>query len=109
MLKALERYRIHLKLPPLPSIDDEMPLIPKHKNRTTGITSTRQIRVIVQKCYDRTVESLLKDEKKEEANEMRRATVHWLRHTGISEDIKSCLLYTSCGLFIARPWLPSNL
>ncbi len=37
MLKALERYRIHLKLPPLPSIDDEMPLIPKHKNRTTGI------------------------------------------------------------------------
>ena len=89
MLKALERYRIHLKLPPLPSIDDEMPLIPKHKNRTTGITSTRQIRVIVQKCYDRTIESLLKDEKIEEANEMRHATVHWLRHTGISEDIKS--------------------
>jgi hypothetical protein len=82
MLKALERYRIHLKLPPLPSIDDEMPLIPKHKNRTTGITSTRQIRVIVQKCYDRTIESLLKDEKIEEANEMRHATVHWLRHTG---------------------------
>ena len=45
--------------------------------------------MIVQKCYDRTIESLLKDKKIEEANEMRRATVHWLRHTGISEDIKS--------------------
>ncbi len=89
MLKALERYRIHLKLPPLPSRDDEMPLILKHNNCNTGITSTRQIRGIVQKCFDRTINSLLKDGKTEDANEVKHATVHWLRHTGISEDIKS--------------------
>ena len=89
MLNALQRYRIHLGLIPLPSLDDESPLIPKYKNGNTGITSTRQIRGIVQKCYDRTINSLLKDGKIEDANELKHATVHWLRHTGISEDIKS--------------------
>jgi hypothetical protein len=89
MLNALKRYRIHLGLPPLPSIDDESPLIPKYKNNNAGIKSTRQIRGIVQKCYDRTISSLLKDGKIDDANELKHATVHWLRHTGISEDIKS--------------------
>ena len=89
MLNALQRYRIHLGLTPLPSLDDESPLIPKYKNSNAGITSTRQIRLIVQKCYDRTINSLLKDGKTVDANELKHATVHWLRHTGISEDIKS--------------------
>jgi site-specific recombinase XerD len=89
MLKALKRYRTHLGLPPLPSVDDESPLIPKYKNGNSGIASTRQIRGIVQKCYDRTISSLLKDGKTDDANELKHATVHWLRHTGISEDIKS--------------------
>lgn len=89
MLSALKRYRIHLGLSPLPSIDDESPLIYKYKHINTGIKSTRQIRGIVQKCYDRTISSLLKDGKTEDANELKHATVHWLRHTGISEDIKS--------------------
>ena len=103
MLKALERYRIHLGLSPLPSSDEETPLILKYKKGSGGITSTRQIRGIVQECFDRTVNALLKAGKTEDANEVKHATVHWLRHTGISEDIKSgrprehvrCLLYTS--------------
>ncbi len=89
MLKALERYRLHLGLSPLPSADEETPLILKYRKGSGGITSTRQIRGIVQECFNRTVESLLKQGKAGEANEVKHATVHWLRHTGISEDIKS--------------------
>ncbi|MBF0510800.1 MAG: tyrosine-type recombinase/integrase [Candidatus Omnitrophica bacterium] len=89
MLDALKRYRTHLGLSPLPSIDDDSPLIFKYRKGHGGITSTRQIRGIVQECFDRTVNILLKEGKEEDAHELRHATVHWLRHTGISEDIKS--------------------
>jgi integrase len=88
MLEALKRYRVHLGLPPLPSPDDEEPLIGKYRKGSGGITSTRQIRMIVQECFDRTVSSLQKEGKSDDANEVKHATVHWLRHTGISEDIK---------------------
>jgi len=88
MLEALKRYRIHLGLSDLPSADEDTPLITKHKNGFGGITSTRWIRKIVQDCFDRTVATLLKAGNADDANEVKRATVHWLRHTGISEDIK---------------------
>ena len=31
---------------------------------------------------------MLKDNKKSDAAELKIATVHWLRHTGISDDVK---------------------
>ena len=89
MLKALERYRIHLGSHPLPSSDEETPLIPKYRNGSGGITSARQLGELFRNAYDRTINTLLKDGKIEDANEVKHATVHWLRHTGISEDIKS--------------------
>ena len=87
MLGALKRYRHSRGLPALPAPGEATPLI--HKTRGTGgITSTRQIRAIVQACFDRAREKMRSDGFVEDADRLAAATVHWLRHTGISEDVK---------------------
>jgi site-specific recombinase XerD len=87
MLEALKRYRRSRGLPALPSPGEPSPLI--HKTRGKGgITSTRQIRGIVQKCFDQAAEKMRSEGFSEEAERLGDATVHWLRHTGISEDVK---------------------
>lgn len=87
MLQALRRFRTHLGLTPLPLPGDPMPLIPKVRGKG-GISSTRQIRFIVQSCFDLAVDRLRAQGEPEEADALEVATVHWLRHTGISEDVK---------------------
>lgn len=87
MLKALKRYRRYLGLPVLPSRGEKTPLISK-SGSNAPIGSTRQIRSIVQSCFDAAFERMVEDGLKEEAMELKTATVHWLRHTGISEDVK---------------------
>lgn len=87
MLEALKDYRSYLGYTPLPSPDDKNPLIPRTRGKG-GITSTNFIRRLVQKCFDAAVEKLKVNGKEEDANMLRSATVHWLRHTGISEDVK---------------------
>jgi site-specific recombinase XerD len=87
MLEALKRYRVSLELPALPSAGESVPLLLKNKG-VGAITSTRQIRMIVQDCFDRAVTRMEKDNLKEDAEQLKAATVHWLRHTGISEDVK---------------------
>lgn len=87
MLEALKRYRLSRGLSSLPGPGEPSPLI--HKTRGTGgITSTRQIRLIVQACFDRAAENMRKEGRAEDAERLGTATVHWLRHTGISEDVK---------------------
>jgi len=87
MLVALRRYRESRGLAGLPSPGEQTPLV--HKTRGQGgITSTRQIRGIVQLCFDQAVLKLQQDNHIEEAQQLGAATVHWLRHTGISEDVK---------------------
>jgi len=51
------------------------------------MTSDRPIRALVQQCFDEAVIRLKKEDKQEEALTLEQATVHWLRHTGISDDI----------------------
>ncbi len=87
MLKALKRYRKHLGLTALPAPDDKGPLIPKNLGRGP-VTSTRQIRSIVQECFDAAYQQMRSDGLEDDAAELKSATVHWLRHTGISEDVK---------------------
>ena len=88
MLVALKRYRCSRGLPPLPSPGESTPLV--HKTRGKGgITSTRQIRGIVQDCFTRAAQKMKNDGFSEDAERLETATVHWLRHTGISEDVKS--------------------
>jgi len=87
ILEALKRWRKYLNLTLLPSPSDSSPLLP----RMTGkgpLTHTGPIRAIVQECFDRAVAQLKLDNHMEEAENLMEATVHWLRHTGISDDVK---------------------
>lgn len=87
MLTALRRYRRSLELSDLPAPGETVPLFMKNKGRG-AISSTRQIRAIVQQCFDTAIARMEQDGLKDEVNELRAATVHWLRHTGISDDVK---------------------
>lgn len=87
MLKALKRWRSYLDLSSLPTPNDHNPLLPKQIGKGP-MTSTRAIRTIVQTCFDDAIKQLNKDKLHDEAEILRTATVHWLRHTGISDDIK---------------------
>ena len=87
MLEALKRYRRSRDLPPLPAPGESTPLIRRNRGGG-GVTSTRQIRRIVQQCFDRAAAGMRAEGFEEEADRLAEATVHWLRHTGISEDVK---------------------
>ncbi len=87
ILAALKRWRKHLHLSLLPSPADASPLLPKTKG-SGPIQSMNYIRKIVQFCFDQAIEQLNKDGFSEEAETLNEATVHWLRHTGISDDVK---------------------
>ena len=87
MLVALKRYRKFLGLSALPPTDDQTPLIPKVLG-AGPVTSTRHIRTVVQQCFDAAYARMKQDGLEEDAADLKAATVHWLRHTGISEDVK---------------------
>jgi site-specific recombinase XerD len=87
MLNALKEYRKSLKLTPLPSPNEKTPLFTSQQ-ANQPLRNTRYIRVLVQACFDRACERLIADNQKEEADQLANATVHWLRHTGISDDVK---------------------
>lgn len=86
LLNALKRYRQSLDLPPLPSREEQTPLLPKMKGKK-GL-GARQIRNIVQTVFDRAIQMLQTQGKTDEANDLATATVHWLRHTAISTDVR---------------------
>ncbi len=86
MLLALKRYRMNMGLTPFPSLNDSIPLLPKEKGKG-AITSTRHIRRLIQLCFDHAIAALRTDGFSTEADSFESATVHWLRHTGISDDI----------------------
>lgn len=87
MLKALQRYRRSLGLGELPPPGDSSALIPKFQG-VGPISDTRHLRRIVQYCFDQTIERLKQDGFEQDAEMLAAATVHWLRHTGISDDVK---------------------
>lgn len=87
MLEALKRYRTSLNFPPLPHLGENTPLLPKLRG-AGPIESTRQIRSIVQDCFDLAIERLHAEGLAHESEQLKAATVHWLRHTGISDDVK---------------------
>jgi len=87
MIDALKRWRKHLGLSSLPTPADQTPLLPKSYGYGP-ISNTSYIRKIVQGCFDQASNRLINDGLHEEAESLNEATVHWLRHTGISEDVK---------------------
>ena len=86
MLASLKRYRLSLGLTALPSPQENTPLVSKSRGHG-GISSTRQVRRIVQVCFDYAANKLAVDGHGEESDFLRAATVHWMRHTGISRDV----------------------
>lgn len=89
MLKALKHYRTtYLGISPYPSLEETTPLVCFANNVDRPITSMRPIRVLVQRCFDQAADKLEANGDKYEADTLRSATVHWLRHTGISDDVK---------------------
>ena len=87
MLNALKRYRTSLGLTTLPAPAETTPLIANSRTKQ-AIKSTRNIRMIVQHCFDQSLARMNNDGFTEEAELLLAATVHWLRHTGISDDVK---------------------
>jgi len=53
-----------------------------------GMSLVPHVRTIIQRCFDKSYDRMKNDELEEDAAELRAATVHWLRHTGISEDVQ---------------------
>lgn len=89
MLAALIHYRTtYLHLTPYPLLAEPTPLIGHLKNPQRSITSTRPIRKLIQTCFDEAADAMAEKGHQYEADLLRAATVHWLRHTGISEDVK---------------------
>jgi site-specific recombinase XerD len=85
VLKALIRYRTARQLlPALPIAGDHTPLVTR-LNSHQAVTSTRQIRNIIQTCFEDAIAALKAQNQPTDALEA--ATVHWLRHTGISDDV----------------------
>lgn len=88
MLQALKRYRRSMEMDELPTPNEDAPLLPKLRGKGP-MTDARGLRRIVQACFDRAHLRMLSDGMdKADAAEIREATVHWLRHTGISEDVQ---------------------
>lgn len=87
MLTSLIRWRQFLGMTPLPSPADNAPLVPKIRG-TGPMSDPVPIRRLVQYCFDLATETLRQSAQQEEADNLTAATVHWLRHTGISEDVK---------------------
>src|SRR3990167_9968583 len=86
LLSAFKRYRLSLDLPPLPHRGENTPLLSKMKGKD-GL-GTRQIRNIVQSVFDLAITKLIAAGKKDEADDLAAATVHWLRHTAISTEVE---------------------
>lgn len=86
MLGVLKRYRNYLGLPDFPALNESTPLIEKDKGKG-ALSSTRHIRRLIQMCFDKTIETLKAQGLEHDADTLTAATVHWLRHTGISDDI----------------------
>lgn len=87
MLGALKQYRKHRELSPaLPISTDNNPLL--HSLRgNENIASRSVVQKSIQSCFDQTIEVLKEKNKPDEAESLAHASAHWLRHTGISDDI----------------------
>ena len=83
MVKALQRYRLFLGLPPMPAPGDSTPLILSLKG-TSGISDNMIYRIVkdlVKQAADR-----LAREDPYKAEKLRRASTHWFRHTSITHQ-----------------------
>ncbi len=85
LLGYLKRYRMSRNLTPLPQPGENVPLLLKLDGR--GGLTDRQIRNIMQKCFDTAVNRMHAEGRSEkEIAALRAVSSHWLRHTSASYD-----------------------
>jgi site-specific recombinase XerD len=87
MLSALSRYRQFMGMRALPMRLEQTLLLPKVKGR--GGLGSRQIRSIVMQAFQDAVAKLRERGDNDSADDLSVATVHWLRHTAISQDVQN--------------------
>lgn len=81
----LVRYRQYLQLSPLPSAHEKTPLISTLKGR--GGLSDRHIRLLLQEVFDVTLVRMAQEGwSNDEIDQLRSASLHWLRHTSATFD-----------------------
>ncbi|CAM3966865.1 tyrosine-type recombinase/integrase [Shewanella aquimarina] len=95
LLTALKQYRKFLGLAPLPSYQEQTPIFVRHRaagrGREAGLIDAnlgiRQVRESVQSLINQAADVAEEDGLLEDAEVMRKLTVHSIRHTGITHDI----------------------
>lgn len=87
VMAVLRDYREFLGLPPYPLPNEEHPIIPSVRG-SKGI-SRRSLTNIIQECFDIGYELAVAKGDEREASQLKIATTHWLRHTGISIEVNS--------------------
>lgn len=87
VLRSLVRWRRSLGLSDYPTPTEDTPLLPRLSGHG-ALSNTASIRRIINTCFDTGYDLLMRAGLNEEAENLKHATVHWLRHTGISEDVK---------------------
>lgn len=87
LLAELKVYRMSLGLPPLPSLGESRPAILAVTGKDKGVTDQAVYllcKVIFQKAAD-----MIEDQSPQGAQRLRRATPHWMRHTGVTHALES--------------------
>jgi integrase/recombinase XerD len=87
LIPYLLRYRRARGLPDDIPVGGKEPLI--HKLKGQGGVSIRQATRIIEESFDIAVSKMKEDGFIKEAEQLRMATSHWLRHTGASMDVGS--------------------
>ena len=82
VLDALARYRVSLGLHPLPSSGDARPVIGSIIGERGRVTP-QALYMLVKSIFCRAAERI-EAERPAGAERLRRASTHWMRHTGIS-------------------------
>ncbi len=83
MLTALERYRLFLGLPALPTPDETTPLLPSISG-TRPVTANMVYRIV--KDVLARAADVIHAEDARKADKLRKASTHWLRHTAITHQ-----------------------
>ena len=87
LLPYLDRYRKHLGLLGRPTKGEKQPII--GKERGSGGMTARHLTRLIQEIFDKAVEILNSEGHKEQANELRAASTHYLRHTQASQEVSA--------------------
>ncbi|VAW95912.1 Phage integrase family protein, partial [hydrothermal vent metagenome] len=79
-LDFLKRYRSSRGLSPLPTTDENEPIV--EKLRGQGGMTSRHLRRLVQEIFDIAYYKMKEKEGEDKAKKLKEASTHWLRHTG---------------------------